>query len=90
MDSLENQKFLWGNQGNADLWEGTLREDTAGSSKSACAYSSPRNEVAVSVSMDTYINRQVFPQAPSPTMTSLRRISAILAARNVEGSKLHD
>lgn len=26
----------------------------------------------------TYINRQVFPHAPSPTMTSLRRISAIL------------
>lgn len=26
----------------------------------------------------THINRQVFPQAPSPTMTSLRRISAIL------------
>lgn len=29
----------------------------------------------------TYINRQVLPQAPSPTMTSLRRISAILAGR---------
>jgi hypothetical protein len=26
----------------------------------------------------TYISRQVFPHAPSPTMTSLRRISAIL------------
>ena len=26
----------------------------------------------------TYISRQVFPQAPSPTMTSLRRISAML------------
>ena len=26
----------------------------------------------------TYIRRQVFPQAPSPTMTSLRRISAML------------
>ena len=26
----------------------------------------------------TYIKRQVFPQAPSPTMTSLRRISAML------------
>lgn len=31
----------------------------------------------------TYINRQVFPQAPSPTMTSLRRISAMLAAVDV-------
>jgi hypothetical protein len=27
----------------------------------------------------TYMSRQVFPQAPSPTMTSLRRISAICA-----------
>ena len=27
---------------------------------------------------ETHINRQVLPQAPSPTMTSLRRISAIL------------
>ena len=25
----------------------------------------------------TYMSRQVFPQAPSPTMTSLRRISAM-------------
>lgn len=29
--------------------------------------------------IDTYMSRQVFPQAPSPTMTSLRRISAICA-----------
>ena len=27
----------------------------------------------------THMSRQVFPQAPSPTMTSLRRISAICA-----------
>lgn len=27
---------------------------------------------------NTYMSRQVFPQAPSPTMTSLRRISAIV------------
>lgn len=27
----------------------------------------------------TYIRRQVLPQAPSPTMTSLRRISAMVA-----------
>lgn len=27
----------------------------------------------------TYINKQVLPQAPSPTMTSLRRISAMVA-----------
>lgn len=28
---------------------------------------------------ETHMSRQVFPQAPSPTMTSLRRISAICA-----------
>lgn len=27
----------------------------------------------------TYINKQVLPQAPSPTMTSFRRISAMVA-----------
>jgi hypothetical protein len=27
----------------------------------------------------TYINKQVLPQAPSPTITSFRRISAIVA-----------
>lgn len=32
---------------------------------------------------DTHISRQVFPQAPSPTMTSLRRISAMLMAKRV-------
>lgn len=30
------------------------------------------------VERDTHINRHVFPQAPSPTMTSFRRSSAIL------------
>ena len=36
------------------------------------------------LSIDTYINKQVFPQAPSPTMTSLRRISAMTAAGKLE------
>lgn len=31
---------------------------------------------------ETHINRHVFPQAPSPTMTSFRRSSAIL--KNVD------
>jgi hypothetical protein len=31
------------------------------------------------LSIAPYINKQVFPQAPSPTMTSLRRISAMVA-----------
>ena len=33
---------------------------------------------AIGVWAWTYMSRQVFPQAPSPTITSLRRISAIL------------
>lgn len=37
--------------------------------------------------MEAYINRQVFPQAPSPTMTSLRRISAILMGQQADVSK---
>ena len=31
-----------------------------------------------SVVNETYMSRQVFPQAPSPTITSLRRISAMV------------
>lgn len=38
--------------------------------------------------VETYIRRQVFPQAPSPTMTSLRRISAILIAHDTRVSRL--
>lgn len=36
----------------------------------------------------TYINKQVLPQAPSPTMTSLRRISAmmLMGSSSVDGS----
>ena len=37
---------------------------------------------------ETYINRQVFPQAPSPTMTSLRRISAIFTSQKARVSKI--
>lgn len=35
-------------------------------------------EQDVAAGGETYINRHVFPQAPSPTMTSFRRSSAIL------------
>ena len=35
----------------------------------------------------THINKQVLPQAPSPTMTSLRRISAMIALVTIEGGK---
>jgi len=34
--------------------------------------------------MGTYINKQVLPQAPSPTMTSFRRISAIVTVERWE------
>jgi hypothetical protein len=34
--------------------------------------------------MGTYINKQVLPQAPSPTMTSFRRISAIVTVVGVK------
>jgi hypothetical protein len=33
----------------------------------------------------TYMSRQVFPQAPSPTITSFRRISAMVCRRGVVG-----
>ena len=33
----------------------------------------------------SYMSRQVFPQAPSPTMTNLRRISAICATGLMKG-----
>ena len=64
----------------ADLWKGTLGEDTdeqarsqqSGSTEASCI------TAAVSGKRGTYMSRQVFPQAPSPTMTSLRRISAML------------
>lgn len=38
----------------------------------------------------TYINRQVLPQAPSPTMTSLRRISAILRTGEARSAGLRE
>jgi hypothetical protein len=46
---------------------------------------------AMSICATTYINRQVFPQAPSPTITSFRRISAMLMCvgsdRGVKGGR---
>ena len=46
-----------------------------------------RNQGAKERLADAYINRQVFPQAPSPTMTSLRRISAIVVAGEGKGQR---
>lgn len=70
---------------SSDLWKGTLGK-YAGGAKTGSVI----NSIAVrrwwkhkESGWDTYISRQVFPQAPSPTMTSLRRISAILMAKSV-------
>ncbi len=37
------------------------------------------DKLVVCIGGFTHIRRQVFPQAPSPTMTSLRRISAMIS-----------
>jgi hypothetical protein len=55
-----------------NLRESTLGEDTDGIVSSI-------QVVSRCMKIGTYMSRQVFPQAPSPTMTSLRRISAICA-----------
>lgn len=63
----------------ADLWEGTLGKNTGGESGVSSGYVPGRScPTATAEEVEAYINRQVFPQAPSPTMTSLRRISAML------------
>lgn len=60
-----------------NLREGTLGEDTIIEKDPVSVYEkAPSNQDGQMKS--TYIKRQVLPQAPSPTMTSLRRISAIL------------
>ena len=38
----------------------------------------------------THMSKQVFPHAPSPTMTNLRRISAICAARQCESRRVSE
>jgi hypothetical protein len=63
------------------LGEGTLGENTVDFSQAA--EPKVRAEVGgsaldIGVTFSTHMSRQVLPQAPSPTMTSLRRISAIL------------
>lgn len=79
--AMEKCETVW----LAYLGEGTLRED-------AVLLTVVSLNVRVCRAMDqetregereeglgaTYINKQVFPQAPSPTMTSFRRISAIV------------
>ena len=65
------------NQSKAYLWESSFGEDTA----AGLAYTlvvMVAAELDARRLMGTHINKQVLPQAPSPTMTSFRRISAIV------------
>ena len=60
----------WGRaEWETDLWEGSLGEDTENRISMA--------ELFSCFDKQPYINKQVLPQAPSPTMTSFRRISAM-------------
>lgn len=77
---------------SSDLWKGTLGK-YAGRAKAESVIRSIAMRKCcknnyTNFGWDTNISRQVFPQAPSPTMTSLRRISAILLAKSVRALKL--
>lgn len=64
-----------------DLGEGALGEDAADGRVSWWAKAdAAKGEGGVG----TYMSRQVFPQAPSPTITSLRRISAMMVLCGAE------
>lgn len=64
------------------LWKRALGENTVGSNE----HHSVEQHMCC-IWTRTYMSKQVLPQAPSPTMTSLRRISAMLAGGAVdEGS----
>ena len=69
-DTVDGLRAQLENGIDSYLREGTLGKDT---SKIVSV------DHMVAQSFETYINKQVFPQAPSPTMTSLRRISAMAA-----------
>ena len=60
---------------STDLGEGALGEDAADGTVSSCFAGVSR----VMARARTYMSRQVFPQAPSPTITSFRRISAMVS-----------
>lgn len=77
---------------SSDLWKGTLGEYAGRANAESVINSIEMRKCCKhnykNFGWDTNINRQVFPQAPSPTMTSLRRISAILMAKSVRALKL--
>jgi hypothetical protein len=67
-------------RGDTDFREGALGEDTA-QDVSTCTQRGSSDGGSALIRFEgannTYMSRQVFPQAPSPTMTSFRRISAM-------------
>ena len=63
--------------GGTDLGEGALGEDAAEVALAAGGRTGGTRPV-MDVWGRTYMSRQVFPQAPSPTITSFRRISAMV------------
>lgn len=75
-----------GAEGATDFGEGALGENTTHDTLAAAdlynyiagCRDGERGERAYG---GTHMSRQVFPQAPSPTITSLRRISAIIVDR---------
>jgi hypothetical protein len=60
-----------------DLGEGALGEDATSRVVSSCR--ARESDASVAIAAESYMSRQVFPQAPSPTITSFRRISAIVS-----------
>lgn len=77
---------------SSDLWKGTLGKYAGRAKAESVINSIEMREYCKhnykNFGWETNISRQVFPQAPSPTMTSLRRISAILMAKSVRDLRL--
>ena len=75
-------RWIAGGEGavTANLWEGSLGKDTIEINVSPYSVWNLQDDKSQHDRVEgrlTYIKRQVLPQAPSPTITSLRRISAI-------------
>jgi hypothetical protein len=70
-----------GAEGSTDFREGALGEDSA--RPGGLAHTMEEAAAHEGTTGSTYMSRQVFPHAPSPTMTSLRRSSAIVGVLDV-------
>ena len=95
--AVERSSVVAGNQrrGNGAIWafadlrEGALGEDSTRRADVSITRDDVWGGEAIDGSQaEAYINRQVLPQAPSPTMTSLRRISAIFVGGGAKVSGL--